>query len=139
MSLLTLHQRIYDATGGRIGHRMLGVPCVLLHTTGRKSGQPRASALIYAKDGDDYVLVASNGGSDKAPGWLFNIEAKPACVVQLKTVKLPATARVVESGDKEYARLWDLANANNKNRYNGYQTKTTRPIPLVVITPEISH
>src|ERR1700722_3605943 len=115
MNLLTLHQRIYSATGGRIGHRMLGVPCVLLHTTGRKSGQPRASALVYAMDGDGYVLVASNGGSDKAPGWLFNVKANPSCVVQHKTVKKAATARIVESGDADYARLWDLVNAKNKN------------------------
>jgi deazaflavin-dependent oxidoreductase (nitroreductase family) len=138
MSLLTVHQRIYDASGGRVGHRMIGVPCILLHTTGRKSGQPRTNALVYAKDGDGYVLVASNGGSDKAPGWLFNVKADPSCVVQLKTVKTRATARVVESGDADYSRLWDLVNATNKNRYNGYQTKTARPIPLVVVTPETS-
>lgn len=136
MNVLLAHQRIYESTGGRIGHRMLGVPCVLLHTTGRKSGQARCNALVYAKDGEGYVLVASNGGSDKPPGWLFNVNADPACVVQVKTVKSPATARVVESVDEDYARLWDLVNAKNKNRYNGYQTKTTRPIPLVVVTPD---
>ena len=136
MNVLLIHQRIYESTGGRVGHRMLGIPCVLLHTTGRKSGQPRCNALVYAMDGEGFVLVASNGGSDKPPGWLFNVKADPACVVQLKTVKSPATAHVVESGDEDYARLWDLVNAGNKNRYNGYQAKTTRPIPLVVVTPD---
>ena len=138
MSLLTAHQRIYDTTGGRIGHRMLGVPCVLLRTTGRKSGEPRCNALVYAKDGDSFVLVASNGGSDRPPGWLFNVKADPTCVVQLKTVKASATARVVESGTEDYARLWELVNANNRDRFKGYQTKTSRPIPLVVVTPDNS-
>jgi F420H(2)-dependent quinone reductase len=117
---------------------MLGVPCVLLRTTGRKSGEPRCNALVYAKDGNSFVLVASNGGSDKPPGWLFNVKADPACVLQLKTVKSPATARVVESGTEDYARLWELVNANNRNRFKGYQTKTSRPIPLVVVTPDNS-
>jgi F420H(2)-dependent quinone reductase len=136
MNLLELHQRIYETSGGRVGHRMIGVPCVLLYTTGRKSGQSRCSCLVYAKDGAGYVLVASNGGSDRPPGWLFNLKADPACTVQLKTAKSAATARVVESADADYARLWALVNANNKGRYDGYQTKTSRAIPLVVVTPD---
>jgi F420H(2)-dependent quinone reductase len=134
MNPLLVHQRIYEGTGGRVGHRMIGVPCLLLYTTGRKSGEQRCSALVYAKDADGYVLVASNGGSDRPPGWLFNIKADPACTVQVKTAKSPATARIVESGDADYPRLWALVNANNKSRYDGYQSKTNRPIPLVVVT-----
>jgi F420H(2)-dependent quinone reductase len=76
MDLLSVHQRIYERTGGRIGHRLIGVPSALLRTTGRRTGQVRTSALVYARDGRDYLLVASNGGSDRPPGWLFNIEAR---------------------------------------------------------------
>ena len=136
MSLLSVHARIYESTGGRVGHGLLGVPCVLLHTKGRKSGLPRTSALVYAMDGDDFVLVASNGGSDKAPSWLYNVKAEPRVEIQLKTKRMPATAAVVEAEDPEYARLWDLVNAGNRNRYNGYQTKTSRKIQLVVVTPD---
>jgi deazaflavin-dependent oxidoreductase (nitroreductase family) len=117
---------------------MLGIACVLLRTTGRKSGEQRCNALAYVKDGNSFVLVASNGGSDKPPGWLFNVKADPACVLQLKTAKHPATAHVVEPGTEDYDRLWELANANNRDRFKGYQTKTSRPIPLVVVTPDNS-
>jgi deazaflavin-dependent oxidoreductase (nitroreductase family) len=136
MGLLSLHARIYEATGGRVGHRLIGVPCVLLHTIGRKSGQPRVSVLVYAMDGDDFVLVASNSGSDKAPGWYYNVKADPKVSVQLKTRRMPATAAVVEADDPQYARLWQLVNTNNHNRYNGYQQKTSRKIPLVVVAPD---
>jgi F420H(2)-dependent quinone reductase len=136
MDLLSVHARIYEATGGRVGHRLLGVPCVMLHTKGRKSGQPRTSVLVYAMDGDDFVLVASNGGSDKAPGWYYNVKADAKVSIQLKTRRMSGTATVVESGDPNYERLWALANTNNHDRYAGYQTKTSRPIPLVVVTAD---
>ena len=67
MDLLSVHQRLYERTDGRIGHRLIGVPSALLRTTGRRSGKVRTSALVYARDGDDYLLVASNGGSDRPP------------------------------------------------------------------------
>lgn len=135
MDLLTLHQRLYERTDGRIGHRMIGVPCLLLRTTGRRTGQTRTSALVYARDGQDYVLVASNGGSDRAPGWLFNIEARPEVEIQVGRRRIPATARVVPATDPSYPRLWKLVNDRNFGRYDRYQTKTERPIPLVAATP----
>jgi deazaflavin-dependent oxidoreductase (nitroreductase family) len=135
MDLLNLHQRLYERTDGRIGHRMIGVPSLLLRTTGRKTGQPRTSALVYARDGQDYVLVASNGGSDRPPGWLFNVEARPDVEIQVGRARSPATARVVQAADPEYPRLWKLVNERNHGRYDRYQTQTTRPIPLVAVTP----
>jgi deazaflavin-dependent oxidoreductase (nitroreductase family) len=65
-----------------VGQRLIGVPCLLLRTTGRKSGTVRTSALVYARDGEDYLLVASNGGADRPPGWLFNIQAEPKVEIQ---------------------------------------------------------
>jgi F420H(2)-dependent quinone reductase len=135
MDLLSLHQRLYERTDGRIGHRLIGVPSLLLRTTGRRSGDIRTSALVYARDGSDYVLVPSNGGSDRAPGWLFNIEAKPAVEIQVGRRRSAAAASVVSADDAGYPRLWKLVNDRNHGRYDGYQTKTSRKIPLVVVTP----
>ena len=69
MNLLIVHQRLYERSGGRIGHRLIGAPSALLRTTGRRSGQVRTSDFIYARDGRDYLLVASNNGSDRPPGY----------------------------------------------------------------------
>ena len=135
MSVLSVHQWLYSRSGGRIGHRLIGVPSLLLRTTGRKSGTVRTSALVYAKDGDSYLLVASNGGADRPPGWLFNIQAQPAVGIQVGTVAKPATATVVNAGDPGYPRLWKAVNDNNHGRYDRYQAKTSRPIPVVVVTP----
>jgi F420H(2)-dependent quinone reductase len=135
MDLLTLHQRVYERTGGRVGHRLIGVPSALLSTTGRRTDQIRTAALVYARDGGDYLVVASNGGSDRPPGWLFNIEAKPDVELQVGRTKFAARARIVSAGDPDYPRLWDAVNANNHGRYRRYQAKTSRKIPVVVITP----
>ncbi len=77
MDLMTAHQHLYERTDGRIGHRLIGVPTALLRSTGRHTGQVRTSALVYARDGKDYLVVASNGGSDRAPGWLFTSKPSP--------------------------------------------------------------
>jgi deazaflavin-dependent oxidoreductase (nitroreductase family) len=135
MDLLSLHQRIYERTDGRLGHRMVGVPCLLLRSTGRRTGQVRTSALVYARDGDGYVLVASNGGADQPPGWLFNVEAKPEVEIQVGRTRSAGLARTVTGDDLDYPRLWKLVNDRNRGRYDRYQVKTERKIPLVVITP----
>jgi deazaflavin-dependent oxidoreductase (nitroreductase family) len=131
--VLRLHQALYESTGGRVGHRMIGVPTLLLRSTGRRSGAERCNALVYAKEGDEYVLVASNGGSDQAPGWLFNVRAKPEVTIQVGRDVSSAKARIVERGDADYGRLWRLVNENNHDRYDAYQRGTERPIPLVVV------
>jgi F420H(2)-dependent quinone reductase len=138
MDLLSVHQRIYERTGGRIGHRLIGVPSALLRTTGRRTGQVRTSALVYARDGRDYLLVASNGGSDRPPGWLFNIEARPDVEIQVGRTRTAARARVVTAGDPGYPRLWQAVNEGNHGRYDRYQARTGRKIPVVVVTPAAS-
>src|SRR3954469_610017 len=129
--ILRVHQAIYEATGGRIGHRLLGVPTLLLRTTGRKTGKTRTAALVYAKDGESYVVVASKGGADTSPGWFFNAKANPEVEVQFGRTRMNAKAEPIEKGDPDYDRLWVLANQKNGNRYNQYQQKTSRPIPLL--------
>ena len=111
------------------------MPTLLLRSTGRRSGKQRCNALVYAKDGVDYVLVASNGGSDRSPGWFFNVGEQPAVEVQVARDAAPGTARILESGDPDYDRLWRLVNEKNHGRYDAYQAGTARPIPLVVVTP----
>lgn len=118
-----------------MGHRMIGVPTLLLRTTGRRTGAQRTNALVYANDRDDYVVVASNAGEDNSPGWFFNVIAKPEVEIQVGQTKMAGKARVLEPEDQDYERLWRLVNENNNDRYNGYQSQTMRPIPLIVLSP----
>ena len=133
--VLKVHERIYKASGGRIGHRMIGVPTLLLRTTGRRTGQTRTNALVYARDGDDYLVVASNGGADKSPAWLHNLKANPDVEVQIVRETRKGAARAIEPSDPDYARLFKIVNDNNHDRYTAYQKQTSRPIPVVAITP----
>jgi len=133
--VLRVHEALYKATDGRVGHQILGVPALLLRTTGRRSGATRTNGLVYALDGDDYLVVASNGGADRHPAWLHNLRAKPDVEIQIGRERRDATARVFEPGDPDYERLWGVVNANNRDRYAAYQRLTSRPIPVVAITP----
>ena len=85
---------------------------LLLRTTGRRSGATRTNALVYARDGDDYLVVASNGGADRAPAWLHNLRANPDVEIQIGRDRQPATARVVEQADPDFERLWTLVTDN---------------------------
>ena len=133
--VLRIHDRIYKATDGRIGHKMIGVPTLLLRTTGRRSGATRTNALVYARDGDNYLVVASNGGADRPPAWLHNLKANADVEIQIGRERRRGTARVVEPSDPSYDRLWRIVNENNRDRYSGYQKLTDRPIPVVAVTP----
>lgn len=135
--MLKLHDRVYRGSKGRIGHRVPGGPATLiLHTVGVKTGAARSNSLAYARDGESYVVVASNGGSDSAPGWYFNVRARPEVEVNVGPRRFRATARVVEGGDTDYARVWRIANEmpGNRGRYDGYQRRTSRAIAVVVLT-----
>lgn len=134
LGLLHVHQAIYEATDGRVGHRFFGVPCLLLRTTGRRTGKTRTAALAYARDGEDHVVVGSLGGSDRGPGWLHNLRARPQVEAQVGRDRFPASATVVARGDDDYDRLWRLVNENSGGRYDRYQAKTNRPIPVVSLT-----
>ena len=133
--VLRLHEQLYKRTDGRIGHRMIGVPTLLLRTTGRRSGAARTNGLVYARDGDDYLVVASNGGADRHPAWLHNLRANSDVQIQIGRERRNGTARAVEPSDPVYGRLWRIVNENNRDRYSAYQKKTTRAIPVIVLTP----
>ena len=133
--ILQTHQWLYEKTDGLVGHRLLGMPTLLLRTTGRKTGLPRTNALSYFPDGEARLVVASNGGSPRAPGWLANLRAAPETEIQVGRRRQKAIARVTLPDDPDYARRWALANAGNADRYNAYQKKTSRPIPIVELRP----
>jgi deazaflavin-dependent oxidoreductase (nitroreductase family) len=132
---LRIHARLYEASDGRIGHRLLGVPTLLLRSKGRRSGLTRTNALVYARDGDRYLVVPSNGGSDRASAWLHNVGADPAVEVQIGRERQPAAASVIERDDPDFDRVWRAVNDNNSGRYDQYQSQTKRPIPVVALTP----
>jgi len=127
-----LHRRVY-AFNGTLGRRLAWVPCLVLGTRGRRSGLARESVLVYADDGDQRVVVASNGGDDRPPAWLLNVEADPAVHVHVGSERYDAIARVVTRDDADYERLWQLVNQINHDRYDAYQAKTSRPIAVVVL------
>ncbi|WP_345496696.1 nitroreductase family deazaflavin-dependent oxidoreductase [Nocardia callitridis] len=136
VKVLKAHQWVYDNSGGLIGHRVLaGNPTLLLRTVGRKTGQARTSALTYGKDGDSYLVTASNGGSPRAPGWLANLKAKPECEIQVGRRKVRVVAAAKLPDDPDYARLFAVVDKVNKGRYAEYQKKTTREIAVVALTP----
>jgi F420H(2)-dependent quinone reductase len=92
--ILRLHDLIYQKTNGRIGHRVPGVPpSLLLHTVGAKTGQPRTTSLTYARDGDSYLIVASNGGGERYPGWYHNLRKHPECEINVGPKRFAVTAR----------------------------------------------
>src|SRR4051812_1668697 len=125
------HIRRYRETGGAVGHIWKEDSTVLLLTTkGRTTGEPRTTPLIYAQDGDRYVIVASNGGDAQHPGWYRNIEKDANVELQVLDDVFPARARTAEGEERE--RLWRLANTVWKH-YDEYQTRTDRQIPVVVL------
>jgi deazaflavin-dependent oxidoreductase (nitroreductase family) len=139
---LRLHQFIYRHSGGLIGSRIIAGRNLLLTTTGRRTGKPRTSALIYIKDGERWVVVASNGGSDHPPSWLLNLQAHPGVAVQIGPKKFSARASVASAEERE--RLWRRVNLHNmglapimhpgaRGRYDVYQRHTKRVIPLVLL------
>ena len=127
------HVERYLRTGGESGHEWRpGVPTLLLTTRGRKSGLLRRTALIYGRDGDSYLVVASNGGSPTHPAWYLNLEADPAVRVQVGAEEFAATARTAT--DEQRARLLPLM-AEIWPAYPDYQRKTDRQLPVVILDP----
>ena len=124
------HIKSYVETNGSDGHDWRGVPTLLLTTRGRRSGKRRRTALIYGKDGDRYLVVASRGGHANHPAWYLNLSDEPAVDLQVKGEKFRAKASTAEPEEK--ARLWPVM-ASIWPQYDEYQEKTERDIPVVVL------
>jgi deazaflavin-dependent oxidoreductase (nitroreductase family) len=133
-AVLNAHQALYERTDGRIGENLFGTKALLLRTKGRKSGQVRTAALTFSPDGDRYLVVASKGGAPEPPAWLLNLRADPNPEIQVGRKRSGADVTIIESGDPDYARVWKIVNDGNSQRYEAYQRKTERPIPVVALT-----
>jgi deazaflavin-dependent oxidoreductase (nitroreductase family) len=128
------HIQRYVETDGRSGHLWKGVTTLLLTTRGRKTGKLRRTALIYGRDGDDYIIVASRGGHSHHPAWYLNLNENPSVDVQVGAEKFSAVARIASGEEKK--RLWELM-TSIWPAYDDYQAKTEREIPVVVLSPEV--
>ena len=127
------HVEAYRETGGAVGHIWKeGSTVLLLTTTGRRSGNPTTTPLIYARDGDNYVIVASQGGAPEHPGWYRNLVKTPEVEVQVEDDVFFARARTAEGEERE--RLWQLVNEVWPH-YAEYAKRTERVIPVVVLEP----
>ena len=132
------HIRKYRESNGAEGHIWKGVdgslnlPCLLLTTTGRKSGQPRTTPLIYGKDGEDHIIIASRGGTPADPVWYGNLVENPEVELQVGAEVFSATARTISGAER--SRVWDMM-AEIFPSYNDYheKAKATREIPVIVL------
>ena len=124
------HIRDYVESNGMKGHLWRGYPTLLLTTRGRKTGKLRRTALIYGRDGKNYLLVASKGGAPTHPLWYLNLVENPAVEVQVEADKFAARARPATSEEKP--RLWKLM-TKIFPQYDTYQAKAKRDIPVVIV------
>jgi deazaflavin-dependent oxidoreductase (nitroreductase family) len=121
----------FRANGGKVGGPFAGRTLLLLHTTGAKSGQPRINPVAYVMDGDRFVVIASKGGAPTNPDWYHNIVANPLITVEVGTEQFPVRATV--TSEPERTRLYNQMVAVMPG-FAEYQTKTTRMIPVIVLT-----
>lgn len=124
------HLERYLQTDGEDGHIWRGVPTLLLTTTGRKSGEPYTTPLIYGEDAGRYVVVASRGGAPSHPQWYRNLDANPSVGLQVAARKFQATARTASPDEKP--TLWALMTGIYPP-YDEYQAATEREIPVVIL------
>lgn len=124
------HVRRYEETDGEVGYNWNGAHILILSTTGRETGKTRKHALIFGRDGDDVLVVASKGGAADHPHWYKNLDANPKVSVQIKGETYDGLARTASPEEKK--RLWPIMTGHWPS-YDDYQARTTRDIPLVII------
>ena len=129
------HVFFYKLSGGRIGGRIHKADVLLLTTTGRKTGKKRTTPLLYVRDGNRLVIIASNGGRPIDPSWWMNLKRNPIGMVQVKRLKETVYAQRAIGSEKE--RLWRLMTTAYPT-YDDYQKKTDRDIQVVVLMPKTS-
>ena len=127
------HVRRYLKTDGAEGHDWQGTTVLILTTTGRRSGEPRSTPLIYGKHGEDHVVVASKGGAEEHPAWYLNLSGHPEVTVQVRGDRFKARARTASAEEKP--DLWRMM-TERWPAYDEYQRKTGRDIPVVVLERE---
>jgi F420H(2)-dependent quinone reductase len=128
-----LNTWVYRMSGGKIMGRMpTGAPICLLTTMGRKSGQRRTVPLLYLADGDDFIVVGSQGGAPRHPAWFLNLETNPHGEVELGRRRVPVTARRLSEAERD--QVWPRLVAIYPP-YEEYRRRTTRSIPVVRLSP----
>ena len=127
-----IHTAVYRLTGGLIGRRLVHNDMLLLTTLGRKTGRPHTVPLLYLRDGQDLVVVASWGGRPNHPHWYANLEAQPEAVVQVLRNRRPVVAEPLDGVERE--RWWPVI-VDAYQGYADYQARTDRPIPVVRLRP----
>ncbi len=133
MNVLTkLNVVAYRASGGRLGGKMQQAPVCILHTVGRKSGKARTTPLLYLPDGDKVILVASAGGRETSPAWWLNLRAMDTAEIEIKGKRTPMSPRLASA--EERAEYWPRLNELYEH-YDDYQARTSREIPVIVMTP----
>ena len=126
-----LHAELYKLLGGRfVGSVGLGRKVLLLTTTGRKTGKPRTTPLVYMPHGNDVIVYPSNGGKESPPAWWLNLQANPTATIQLGRATRQIQAR--PATDQEYTKLWPQAETYNPHWRNYAKTLTRHP-PLVIL------
>ena len=123
----------FRANDGRVGGRFEGMPLLLLHHTGARTGQRRVNPVAYLSDGGRYVLIASKGGAPTHPAWYHNLKANPHDKIEVGTDTIDVVAR--EATGEERERLF-LTQAGRFPQFAEYEANTTRTIPVIVLTPE---
>lgn len=128
-----VHIFLYRLTNGSLGGKFGERAFLLLTTTGRKSGREQTTPLFYFPDGERFIVIASNGGAATHPQWWLNLRVRPEAKVQLGQRNIAVTARQAEGAERQ--QLWSTITAKFSN-FLDYQKKTTREIPVVILTPD---
>lgn len=131
-AIAVVHRGVYRISGGRVGASLAGKPMLLLTTKGRKSGRERTTPLLYHRDGEDFIVVASNGGDPRHPAWYLNLRSEPTVRVQVGSRSVVCSAHVATP--EERARLWPALLARYPG-YSDYEKRAGREIPVVVLRP----
>jgi deazaflavin-dependent oxidoreductase (nitroreductase family) len=133
LALITRVQRwLYLRTRGAIGASIFGITMLLLTTVGRRSGRSRTTPLLYVKDGERFVIVASNAGDDRDPAWWLNLQANPRARVQVRGECFDVVARRADPAEAQ--RLWARL-VESYGYYDRYRERTRREIPVVILEP----
>ena len=128
---LFFHNYIYIYSKGRIGKNLAGRPCLILETVGAKTGLIRKNVLVFLKEGNKICLVASRGGTDRNPGWYYNLKKNQIATVSVGVERFQVSA--IEIFNEERKEWWEKMDYLNKGGYEGYQNRTNRTIPVMVL------
>jgi deazaflavin-dependent oxidoreductase (nitroreductase family) len=123
---------MYRHSGGKMMGSLRGMPVLLLTTVGRKTGKQHVAPVMYLRDGENYVVTASNNGADKHPGWFVNLQSNPQATIEVDNMTRGVLTH--QASPEEKKRLWTQL-VEQAPFFEDYQKKTTRDIPMVILQP----